>query len=142
MRQQTGTPTHPWQASQAGEKRRLERPHLAQPAKLTCQISRAALIRAATSPTAAPLDRAVPRCSLRRGDTARDVRTFLDELRVTCQCCAQERDVKRLRCCTTGQCCDKQLSPLTVTYVHAVLKPALEHAVREDELPRNGAQNV
>ncbi|CAM5633036.1 Site-specific integrase OS=Streptomyces tendae OX=1932 GN=GUR47_26175 PE=4 SV=1 [Streptomyces tendae] len=34
------------------------------------------------------------------------------------------------------------LSPLTVTYVHSVLKSALEHAVREDELPRNVARNV
>ena len=29
-----------------------------------------------------------------------------------------------------------------MTYVHAVLKSALEHAVREDELPRNVARNV
>ncbi|MFD7089244.1 tyrosine-type recombinase/integrase [Streptomyces sp. NPDC059896] len=74
--------------------------------------------------------------------TTRDVRTFLDGLRVTCQCCAQERDAKRRRCCTIGQCCEKRLSPLTVTYVHAVLKSALQHAVREDELPRNVARNV
>lgn len=74
--------------------------------------------------------------------TTRDVRTFLDGLRVTCQCCAQERDAKRRRCCAIGQCCEKQLSPLTVTYVHAVLKSALEHAAREDELPRNVARNV
>lgn len=56
--------------------------------------------------------------------TTRDVRTFLDRLRTTCQCCGT------------------RLSPLTVTYVHAVLKSALEHAVREDELPRNVARNV
>lgn len=31
---------------------------------------------------------------------------------------------------------------MTVTYVHSVLKSALEHAVREDELPRNVARNV
>ncbi|MGW5586378.1 tyrosine-type recombinase/integrase [Streptomyces sp. NPDC003857] len=74
--------------------------------------------------------------------TTRDVRTFLDGLRMACQCCAQDRDAKRRRCCATGQCCDKRLSPLTVTYVHAVLKSALEHAVREDELPRNVARNV
>ncbi|MBT2413562.1 site-specific integrase [Streptomyces sp. ISL-12] len=74
--------------------------------------------------------------------TTRDVRTFLDGLRVTCQCCAQKWDAKRRRCCATGQCCDRRLSPLTVTYVHAVLKSALEHAVREDELPRNVARNV
>ncbi|OKI49085.1 tyrosine-type recombinase/integrase [Streptomyces sp. MJM1172] len=74
--------------------------------------------------------------------TARDVRTFLDQLRTTCQCCAQERDADRQCCCAIGQCCGKTLSPLTVTYVHSVLKSALEHAVREDELPRNVARNV
>jgi hypothetical protein len=74
--------------------------------------------------------------------TTRDVRTFLDGLRTTCQCCTQERDVVRRSYCAIGQCCDKRLSPLTVTYVHAVLKSALEHAVREDELPRNVARNV
>ncbi|MEU6120393.1 tyrosine-type recombinase/integrase [Streptomyces sp. NPDC047123] len=66
--------------------------------------------------------------------TTRDVRTFLDGLRTTCQCCAQNRDSVRQSCCAIGQCCEKRLSPLTVTYVHAVLKSALEHAVREDEL--------
>ncbi|MFJ4697944.1 tyrosine-type recombinase/integrase [Streptomyces sp. NPDC088768] len=74
--------------------------------------------------------------------TTRDVRTFLDGLRTTCQCCTQNRDVVRRSCCAIGQCCEKRLSPLTVTYVHAVLKSALEHAVREDELPRNVARNV
>lgn len=74
--------------------------------------------------------------------TARDVRSFLDGLRTTCQCCAQERDSARRRCCAIGQCCGRTLSPLTVTYVHSVLKSALEHAVREDELPRNVARNV
>ncbi|GHE36483.1 hypothetical protein GCM10018771_15930 [Streptomyces cellulosae] len=36
----------------------------------------------------------------------------------------------------------RQRVALTVTYVHSVLKSALEHAVREDELPRNVARNV
>ncbi|MFB7645336.1 tyrosine-type recombinase/integrase [Streptomyces sp. NPDC056084] len=74
--------------------------------------------------------------------TTRNVRTFLDGLRTTCQCCAQGLDTFRKRCCTIDQCCRKVLSPLTVTYVHSVLKSALEHAVREDELPRNVARNV
>ncbi|AXI79946.1 tyrosine-type recombinase/integrase [Peterkaempfera bronchialis] len=74
--------------------------------------------------------------------TARDVRAFLDGLRTTCQCCIQERDTSRRSCCAVGQCCGKTLSPLTVTYVHSVLKSALEHAVREDELPSNVARNV
>ncbi|WP_371632506.1 site-specific integrase [Streptomyces sp. NBC_01259] len=74
--------------------------------------------------------------------TAKDVRTFLDRLRTTCQCCTQGLDTERKRCCAIGECCQKQLSALTVTYVHSVLKSALEHAVREDELPRNIARNV
>ncbi|MGW9068970.1 tyrosine-type recombinase/integrase [Streptomyces yangpuensis] len=74
--------------------------------------------------------------------TARDVRTFLDRLRTTCQCCTQGLDTERKRCCAIGECCQKRLSPLTVTYVHSVLKSSLEHAVREDELPRNVARNV
>ncbi|MDH6521941.1 integrase [Streptomyces sp. SAI-135] len=74
--------------------------------------------------------------------TAKDVRTFLDRLRTTCQCCAQKLDAERKSCCAVGECCQKRLSPLTVTYVHSVLKSALEHAIREDELPRNVARNV
>ncbi|MFK0237718.1 tyrosine-type recombinase/integrase [Streptomyces vinaceus] len=74
--------------------------------------------------------------------TAKDVRTFLDRLRATCQCCTQGLDTERKKCCAIGECCQKQLSTLTVTYVHSVLKSALEHAVREDELPRNVARNV
>ncbi|MFF4181274.1 tyrosine-type recombinase/integrase [Streptomyces sp. NPDC001750] len=74
--------------------------------------------------------------------TAKDIRTFLDRLRATCQCCAQGLDTERKQCCVVGECCQKRLSPLTVTYVHSVLKSALEHAVREDELPRNVARNV
>lgn len=56
--------------------------------------------------------------------TAKDVRTFLDRLRTTCQCCTQGLDTERKRCCTVGECCQKQLSALTVTYVHSVLKSA------------------
>ncbi|MFD8723884.1 tyrosine-type recombinase/integrase [Streptomyces sp. NPDC059629] len=74
--------------------------------------------------------------------TAKDVRTFLDRLRTTCQCCTQGLDNEQKQCCAIGECCQKRLSPLTVTYVHSVLKSALEHAVREDELPRNVARNV
>jgi integrase len=34
-------------------------------------------------------------------------------------------------------CCRRRLSALTLAYVHSVLKSALEHAVREEEIPRN-----
>ena len=76
--------------------------------------------------------------------TAKEVRTWLNQLRTTCQCCSHGIDARRdePRCCTTGQCCHKVLSPLTLTYIHSVLKSALEHAVREEEIPRNVARNV
>jgi integrase len=76
--------------------------------------------------------------------TAKDVRTWLDQLRTTCQCCARGLDTTRdqPRCCAAGKCCRKRLSPLTLAYIHSVLKSALEHAVREEEIPRNVARNV
>ncbi|GLW04490.1 hypothetical protein Slala05_81200 [Streptomyces lavendulae subsp. lavendulae] len=69
-------------------------------------------------------------------------RLRLDRLRTTCQCRTQGLDTDRKQCCAVGECCEKRLSSSTVTYVHSVLKSALEHAVREDELPRNVARNV
>lgn len=71
--------------------------------------------------------------------TAKDVRTWLNQLRTTCQCCTRGLDARRdqPRCCAASQCCHKLLSPLTLTYIHSVLKSALEHAVREEEIPRN-----
>ncbi|MFF5410934.1 tyrosine-type recombinase/integrase [Streptomyces albidoflavus] len=76
--------------------------------------------------------------------TAKNVRTWLNQLRTTCQCCARGIDARRDQphCCAAGQCCHKLLSPLTLTYIHSVLKSALEHAVREEEIPRNVARNV
>ncbi|MGW7041252.1 tyrosine-type recombinase/integrase [Streptomyces avermitilis] len=76
--------------------------------------------------------------------TAKDVRTWLNQLRTTCQCCTRGLDAAReeSRCCAAGECCSKRLSPLTLAYVHSVLKSALEHAVREEEIPRNVARNV
>ncbi|MFC9634341.1 tyrosine-type recombinase/integrase [Streptomyces mirabilis] len=83
--------------------------------------------------------------------TAKDVRTWLNELRTVCQCCARGTDAgrnpnaqasRRPRCCALGRCCGKRLSPVTLAYIHSVLKSALEHAVREEEIPRNVARNV
>ncbi|WP_327301725.1 site-specific integrase [Streptomyces goshikiensis] len=76
--------------------------------------------------------------------TAKDVRTWLNQLRTTCQCCARGIDTRRdqPRCCAAGTCCSKRLSPLTLAYIHSVLKSGLEHAVREEEIPRNVARNV
>ncbi|MER7708414.1 site-specific integrase [Kitasatospora sp. NPDC097605] len=76
--------------------------------------------------------------------SAKDVRTWLNQLRTTCQCCARGLDAARTqpRCCAIGTCCGKRLSPLTLACIHSVLKSALEHAVREEEIPRNVARNV
>ncbi|MEV7833485.1 site-specific integrase [Streptomyces subrutilus] len=76
--------------------------------------------------------------------TAKDVRTWLNQLRTTCQCYARGIDTRRdqSRCCGAGTCCSKRLSPLTLAYIHSVLKSALEHAVREEEITRNVARNV
>ncbi|GGT66768.1 tyrosine-type recombinase/integrase [Streptomyces purpureus] len=76
--------------------------------------------------------------------TAKDIRTWLNQLRTTCQCCTRRIDARRdqPRCCAAGQCCHKLLSPLTLTYIHSVLKSGLEHAVREEQIPRNVARNV
>lgn len=79
---------------------------------------------------------------------ARDVRRFLNRLRDMCQCCAQGQDAKRpdnkRRYCATcpPRCCRKVPSGRTIQYVHAILRSALQHAVREDELDRNVARNV
>lgn len=62
--------------------------------------------------------------------TAKDIRVWLDRLRTTCRCCA------------LGRCCQQYLSPLTIVYLHAPLRSALQHAVREDDLTRTIARNV
>ncbi|MFE7707142.1 tyrosine recombinase XerC [Streptomyces sp. NPDC057486] len=78
--------------------------------------------------------------------TARDIRAFLMKTAATCQCCAQGKDKKRpehkRRCCALGKCCTKLPSDRTVRFLLVILRAALQHAVREDELPRNVARNV
>ncbi|MEE1754271.1 site-specific integrase [Streptomyces sp. SP18CS02] len=77
---------------------------------------------------------------------ARDIRAFLMKTAATCQCCAQGKDKKRpehkRRCCALGKCCKKLPSDRTVRFLLVILRAALQHAVREDELPRNVARNV
>jgi integrase len=78
--------------------------------------------------------------------SAQDVRTFLTRLRHDCQCCADKLDAKRpadaRRCCAVGKCCGTVLSDRTIQQVHAVLRNALQHAVREEVIPRNVARLV
>ncbi|MFJ2230925.1 MULTISPECIES: hypothetical protein [Streptomyces] len=78
--------------------------------------------------------------------TARDVRAFLAKTAATCHCCAQAKDKKRAEhkrhCCALGRCCGKFPSDRTVRFLLVILRAALQHAVRDDELPRNVARNV
>ena len=76
--------------------------------------------------------------------TAQDVRTFITRTKQECQCCKHGWDAQRdtPRCCALGQCCDSRLSVRMVQSIHAVLRNALESAVREEIIPRNVAKLV
>jgi integrase len=76
----------------------------------------------------------------------RHVRAWLNETRVTCQCCAQGKDARRpvekRRCCAVGQCCEGMLSERTVQDLLMVLRAALSNAVREELVSKNVAALV
>jgi integrase len=78
--------------------------------------------------------------------TARDVRVFITRIRAQCLCCKHGLDAARdePQCCAhpDGQCCESHLSVRMVQSVHAVLRNALESAVREEVIPRNVAKLV
>jgi hypothetical protein len=73
-----------------------------------------------------------------------DVRAFITRTKQECQCCKHGWGAQRdkPRCCTLGQCCDSRLSARMVQSIHAVLRNALESAVREEIIPRNVAKLV
>lgn len=73
-----------------------------------------------------------------------EVRAWLNRLREQCQCCKDGRDKEREkpRCCAVGQCCEKRLSTRMVQFIHAVLRNALQHAMREELVLRNVARLV
>jgi integrase len=78
--------------------------------------------------------------------TAREVRVFITAVREQCQCCKHGYDAARQerRCCALkdGECCQARLSTRMVQSIHAVLRNALECAVREETIPRNVAKLV
>jgi integrase len=78
--------------------------------------------------------------------TAQDVRTFITRTRQECQCCKHGWDTQRedRRCCARpgGSCCESKLSARMVQSIHAVLRNALESAVREEIVARNVAKLV
>ncbi len=76
----------------------------------------------------------------------RDVREWLTKLAGICQCCAQEKDAKRpqerRRCCAVGECCEAYPSRRVVQAARDALRPALTHAVTEEEISKNVASLV
>jgi integrase len=75
--------------------------------------------------------------------SVRDVQTWLNKLRDTCQCCAQGKDARRpedkQRCCATGDCCQQYASERTIRDAWTVLRSALSGAVREELIAKNVA---
>jgi integrase len=76
----------------------------------------------------------------------RDVQTWLNAVRRTCQCCAQDKDARRRaekqRCCALGKCCQDLPSPATVTHVRRVLRTVLSQAQTDGLVTRNMAKLV
>ncbi|MFI7357429.1 tyrosine-type recombinase/integrase [Streptomyces avidinii] len=75
-----------------------------------------------------------------------DVRRFLADFKAGCLCCMRGADAARAKedraCCAVGRCCARRPSARTVQYVHAVLRSALQQAVREELVARNVARIV
>ncbi|MEW1680539.1 tyrosine-type recombinase/integrase [Streptomyces sp. NPDC093594] len=75
-----------------------------------------------------------------------DVRRFLADFKAACLCCLRGADKERPEgkrtCCAVGRCCGRRPSARTVQYVHAVLRSALQQAIREELIVRNVARIV
>ncbi|MEV6541243.1 tyrosine-type recombinase/integrase [Streptomyces sp. NPDC051665] len=78
--------------------------------------------------------------------TPADVRRFLGEFKNSCLCCLRgadkERSEEKRACCAVGRCCERRPSARTVQYIHAVLRSALQQAMREELIARNVARIV
>ncbi|AXK35892.1 site-specific integrase [Streptomyces armeniacus] len=75
---------------------------------------------------------------------AAEVRAWLGRVAGECQCCKHGWDADRTepRCCAAGECCRSVLSRRMVQSIHAVLRNALQNAVREELIMRNVARLV
>ncbi len=78
--------------------------------------------------------------------TVRDVQTWLNKIRQTCQCCTQGKDARRpeksRRCCAAGKCCGAVPSLRTVNDLRTVLRSALSSAGREELVSKNVATMI
>jgi integrase len=76
----------------------------------------------------------------------RDVQTWLNKVRQTCQCCAQGKDARRReetqKCCAVGRCCGQTPSLRTVSDLRTVLRSALSDATIEELISKNVASLV
>ncbi|UFN94272.1 tyrosine-type recombinase/integrase [Micromonospora aurantiaca] len=73
------------------------------------------------------------------------VKAFMDDFRRKCLCCTNGLDKIRpadRRCCSVGRCCQRYPSARQIQFVHAVLRNALQHAMREELVSRNVAKLV
>ncbi|WP_200210303.1 tyrosine-type recombinase/integrase [Micromonospora coerulea] len=73
------------------------------------------------------------------------VKAFMDGFRNKCLCCTNGLDKIRpadRRCCSIGRCCQHYPSARQIQFVHAVLRNALQHAMREELVSRNVAKLV
>jgi integrase len=80
---------------------------------------------------------------------AQHIRAWLNGLRTTCQCCAQEKDTERAmkgkaRCCAKkpAECCGQVAGTGTLRYLLRLVRAALQDAVEEELLARNVARQV
>ncbi|WP_329811610.1 site-specific integrase [Streptomyces sp. GSL17-113] len=75
---------------------------------------------------------------------AAEVRTWLARVATECQCCKHgwDEDRREPQCCAAGECCKTVLSRRMVQSIHAVLRNALQNAVREELIVRNVATLV
>ncbi|MGP3773215.1 tyrosine-type recombinase/integrase [Streptomyces sp. SDT5-1] len=75
-----------------------------------------------------------------------DIRRFLTTFKSSCLCCLRGADYERPEdkrgCCAVGKCCKRLPSARTVQYIHAVLRSALQQAMREELIARNVARIV
>jgi integrase len=90
----------------------------------------------------------IPALGKRRLDklTIPEAQKWLNNLRKTCQCCAQGKDEKRpenrRKCCAVGKCCEDFPSDKSVSGVRAVLRSALTQAMTEELITRNVLMSV